>query len=361
MKLSFGRVSFSDVAIFAGVLALCGVLLAQNSKNPIQVALLRWYSANTVTAFTTCATPSILAFDGKHVWVACGSTGELQEYDASDGAPVATVTSVLNTGVFFSSLLYDGRNIWAAGNNSASAAVVRVNVAAVNSTAACSLVSGCSCPSLGTGCAGVTNVGAGATGMTFDGSNVWVANGNANNLSQIVANAPSPAATTVSFNTTCTQPLFLAFDGASVWVPCRKSNSVQLVKAVSPSQQTVLSGTASPSGLAYDGNNMWVSSSSGAVYEISPSGSSYAVSSAYSVPGGGGGGIAFDGKFLWVGDYSTAMVTKLLLGGPISSGAPPNVTLVNTYSGGLANPESPAFDGGNIWFANSGGNTVSKF
>jgi len=73
MKSSFKRLSLTDAAIVAGVLVLCGMLYAQNSKNPIQVALLRWYQMNSVTQFpgdNNCASPQNPVFDGAHIWVA---------------------------------------------------------------------------------------------------------------------------------------------------------------------------------------------------------------------------------------------------------------------------------------------------
>ncbi len=361
MKFPFVRPSFRDFAIATGVLALSGVLCAQNAKNPIEVALLRWYQVNTAVQLSTCSPPSVLGFDGKHIWVACGNVSELHEYNSSDGSPIAAITSVFVSGVLFSSLLYDGENIWVSGNSNTAGFVTRINVSTVNGDAACVAGGGgCNCTSLGNACASVSNVLSGAGGMTFDGANVWVANGGANNLSRITANAQPPiAATTVTLNSACNQPLFLAFDGTNVLVPCRNSNSVQFVTLT---QQSLLTGITSPAWITYDGTDIWVTSTNGTVYEVSPSGSGHIVSSAKGITGGAGGGSAYDGKYLWVADYSTAMVTKLQLGGPItSSGSAPNITSMTAFSGGLTNPESPVFDGANVWFANSGGTTVSKF
>ena len=61
-------------------------------------------------------------------------------------------------------------------------------------------------------------------------------------------------------------------------------------------------------------------------------------------------GVAFDGSNIWVTNYGSSTVSKLLA----STGA-----TVGTYSVGT-NPWGVAFDGSNIWVANYGGNTVSK-
>src|SRR6267378_949190 len=39
-------------------------------SNPLQVALLKWYPANLVTAFRVGAAPEGLTFDGSSIWVA---------------------------------------------------------------------------------------------------------------------------------------------------------------------------------------------------------------------------------------------------------------------------------------------------
>ncbi|HZW91764.1 MAG TPA: hypothetical protein VFF64_02220 [Candidatus Eremiobacteraceae bacterium] len=61
------------------------------------------------------------------------------------------------------------------------------------------------------------------------------------------------------------------------------------------------------------------------------------------------GGVAFDGTNIWVANSGSGSVTELLA----SSGA-----VVGTYSVG-GNPQGVAFDGTNIWVAN-GSNSVTK-
>jgi len=74
-------------------------------------------------------------------------------------------------------------------------------------------------------------------------------------------------------------------------------------------------------------------------------------SSASFTVGSGPDAVAFDGANIWVANYFSNNVTKLLA----STGA-----LVGTYSVG-GYPDGVAFDGANIWVANSNGtNTVTK-
>lgn len=53
---------------------------AQNPNNPIQIALLRWYQANTASALAlenTCISPQGVAFDGANIWVGYGQGSHL--------------------------------------------------------------------------------------------------------------------------------------------------------------------------------------------------------------------------------------------------------------------------------------------
>src|ERR1700733_15061900 len=157
-------------------------LSAQNPANPIQVALLRWYQANTAAQISTCSSPSGMAFDGSHIWVACStSTGEVQEFNASDGALVQTITGVETP----YSLAYDGANIWVAdyGYN----AVTKINA----STGAMS--------------APIT-VGTEPRGMAFDGTYIWVTNYGSNSLSKIMATTGVVINTYNFVSTVCEAP-----------------------------------------------------------------------------------------------------------------------------------------------------------
>jgi DNA-binding beta-propeller fold protein YncE len=60
--------------------------------------------------------------------------------------------------------------------------------------------------------------------------------------------------------------------------------------------------------------------------------------------------VAFDGANIWVANSTTTNVTKLRA----SDGANLGTFPVGNY------PSAVAFDGANIWLANQGSNTVSK-
>jgi DNA-binding beta-propeller fold protein YncE len=286
---------------------LASPIWAQNASNPIQVALLRWYQANTAVNFSACTggKAGSAAFDGKHVWVTCYNINEVEELNASDGSLIATVTSLFSVpSLEISNILYDGANLWVSGSSSTTGAVVRLNVAAVNGFGSTSMT----CSALNTSqhpnnCVPITNIGSGTFGLTFDGTNVWVANSGSNSLSKIPPNSNNATTVTPS---NCSQPIGVAFssslDGSStyVWVTCYGSNTVQVLQQTGGANQYVLSGSgiSAPTSIAYDGSNMWVQSSGG-LNEISTP-APFTVNPSFPITGNGGGGFAFDGKYMWV-------------------------------------------------------------
>jgi hypothetical protein len=150
--------AFTKVVVVVPVLLFAIQLWAQSPTNPIQIALLRWYPANIVTQIQPCGEPQGLAFDGSHMWVACGGSGlgnnSLLKYNTSDLANVTPVGGITVPSPY--ELVYDGEYIWASTNN-LGGQVFKVN-AATGAIAA------------------MVNVGSNPHGMAFDGTNVWVAN-----------------------------------------------------------------------------------------------------------------------------------------------------------------------------------------
>ena len=84
--------------------------------NPLKVALLKWYKANTVyTEFPVGNQPVGIAFDGASIWTANSGDGTVTKLQASDGTVLGTFSSGggAPTGVTF-----DGANIWVANGSS---------------------------------------------------------------------------------------------------------------------------------------------------------------------------------------------------------------------------------------------------
>lgn len=62
--------------------------------NPLKVALLRWYRANTVfTIFPVGKEPIGIAFDGSNIWTANWNDGTVTKLQASDGTVLGTFSS----------------------------------------------------------------------------------------------------------------------------------------------------------------------------------------------------------------------------------------------------------------------------
>jgi DNA-binding beta-propeller fold protein YncE len=78
-------------------------------SNPLKVALLKWYQANTVsTTFPVGTQPQGVAFDGASIWVANQMDNTLTKISANDGTVLGTFGADQKPiGVAF-----DGANLW---------------------------------------------------------------------------------------------------------------------------------------------------------------------------------------------------------------------------------------------------------
>ena len=88
------------------------------SLNPLQIAILRWYSANQALPDITVGThPTGIAFDGANIWVT-NSGGNVTKLRSSDGALLGTYA----VGGAPQAVAFDGVQIWVANfwNNSVS-------------------------------------------------------------------------------------------------------------------------------------------------------------------------------------------------------------------------------------------------
>ena len=78
--------------------------------NPLKVALLRWYKANTVyTMFPVGKEPVGIVFDGASIWTANSGDNTVTKLQASDGTVLGTFSS---GGGQPNGLTFDGANIW---------------------------------------------------------------------------------------------------------------------------------------------------------------------------------------------------------------------------------------------------------
>ena len=165
--------------------------------NPLKVALLKWYRANTTTRFTVGQQPYGVAFDGANIWTAnFGDVpGTVTKLRASDGEVLGT----FNVGAEPYGVTFDGANVWVSNQQDGTVDKLRASDGKSLGTFRVGPVPGwmafdgahvwvTTAPSQGNGSVsklrasdgkilGTFTVGQGPTAVAFDGANVWVTNG----------------------------------------------------------------------------------------------------------------------------------------------------------------------------------------
>ncbi len=297
------------------------------TRNPLQIALLRWYEANTTgMSLTVGAFPDQLAFDGEHMWVTNWGPDTVTKFRAGDGAIIGVYPAGSNP----NPIAFDGYHIWVGAEDSPLVTKIRAS----DGTTVASFNAGTS----------------GHWGMAFDGANIWVTNTGSNSVTKIRARDNAILGT----YTTGDRPNGVAFDGTHIWVMNADSNTVTKLRA---SDGALVGNYAVPHGLwgygvVFDGTNIWVTTAGDTVTKIRASDG--AILGTYSA-GIWPAFLAFDGAHIWVTNYNypcpgPGTVTKLRA----SDGA-----LVGSYTVGRC-PLGITFDGANVWVANSYSHTVSK-
>jgi hypothetical protein len=286
------------------------ILDARARLNPLKIALLHWYLADTSTVFPVGNQPYGLCFDGANIWTANFAGNNVTKVRASDGEVLGTFA----VGSQPFGVTFDGADVWVSNEKDNSVTKLRASDG----------------KNLGTFAAGTF-----PSWMAFDGQNLWIPNSPSSGLGTVTrmrTDGVILGAFQVGPN-----PIAAAFDGADVWVTNNGSNTVTKLRA---SDGTVL-GTFTvgynPIGVAFDGTNIWVANrGDGTVSKLRASDG--AVLGTFPTPNGGYG-IAFDGTYIWV------LRT--------SDGA--QVASKQLQSTGVA------FDGAYVWAAETNHNRVHKF
>ena len=151
---------------------------------------------------------------------------------------------------------------------------------------------------------------------------------------------------------TGSEPSGVAFDGTNIWVANSASNSVSRYNPATNSaigSPIAIGAGTGPWGLAFDGTNMWVTnSSSDSVSRINAT--TGVVGPTINV-GAQPQAILFDGSTLWVANTGSNSVTRINPATASVIGAP--ITVGST-------PWDLAFDGSVIWVTNNGSNSVTR-
>ena len=90
--------------------------------------------------------------------------------------------------------------------------------------------------------------------LLFDGSHIWVANQQSDNLMKLRASDGLNMGTFA----TGTRPVALTYDGTHVWVANKMSNNVMKFLAKDGSLVATIAVGQQPEGLAFDGKDVWV-------------------------------------------------------------------------------------------------------
>jgi hypothetical protein len=291
-----------------------------------------WTPQNeTILALTTVGSlPVVAKFDGADLWVSNLSSGSVSRVRASDGRLLETWTGA---GSAEGIVLALGRVLVTGNQNPGKLYMIdpRLPAGAVTTVS--------------------TALGAGARGIAFDGTHVWTANGQGGSVSIVTPGASTPwtAATVLSG---FTHPTGILYDGSNVWVTDPNVGTLLKLDAAGAILQTVTCGI-SPAFPVFDGTNIWVpNATSGSVTVVRAS--TGAVLQTLT-----GNGLdnafasSFDGERILVSNFNQASVSLF----KAASLAPLGVFSVGAGSG----PGSAASDGASFWIPLGNASKIARF
>jgi hypothetical protein len=134
-------------------------------------------------------------------------------------------------------------------------------------------------------------------------------------------------------------PRGLAFDGQNIWVTNQSSNNVTKLRANDGANLGTFAVGTGPTGIAFDGTNIWVmnSSSSNLTKLRASDGANLGTIASVS-----GNDVVFDGANIWVASFNGGMVGRYRASDGASLG----------FVAAGNSPRGLVFDGANIWVSN---------
>jgi outer membrane lipoprotein-sorting protein len=207
-------------------------------------------------------------------------------------------------------------------------------------------------------------------GIAFDGTNLWVANqGGVNSNNGSVTEF---SAATGAFIRNVAPPLaaitMIVAVGGNLWatsgsqlLELRKSDGAVLQTLNDDSCSAGPIGPLTPTGMATDGTNIWLTGGSIAYLQawvVNPSNNSCVGTVPLASDSSSAEGITFDGTHMWLSDYGSSADT-----GSVTEVTASNLTVVRQIaaSGDQFNePMSGGFDGTHVWFPNYKNSTVTE-
>jgi hypothetical protein len=192
-------------------------------------------------------------------------------------------------------------------------------------------------------------------GMAYDGANVWVTN-----YSSVTGQAPVITKLRGSDGALLGRypiPLYSAsavFDGSYIWLTDHGAgftpDTLTRLRPDGTVEGVYPAGQFAPSGIIFDGENIWSISSIGHLV-VKIRASDAAIIATYTIDSLGSFYLTYDGANIWVTNYLNDTVTKLRA----SDGV-----VLGTFDGGHS-PAGITFDGGNIWVASYLDSSLRKF
>ena len=188
-------------------------------------------ATNAVSTLSGFAWPYQVAHDGEHVWATNNDNGTVSRFDAGGIIESIPVGNDAFSGP--SGMAFDGRTLWVA--LSFDDTVQRIDVATGD-------------------VATPIPVGDLPRGMAYDGAYVWVANQGSGTVSKIL-----PATNDVIYSLPVAYVYALAVDGAHLWATAGYAEAVAKIDPVGNQVLDLIPVGGHPTGLVFDGTNVWVS------------------------------------------------------------------------------------------------------
>jgi len=178
-----------------------------------------------------------------------------------------------------------------------------------------------------------------ASGLAFDGRDIWMADLRTDRLIRI---DPVSGKGTASIPSPGFWPTGLAWDGKNLWSIDQKQAKIYRVDAADGCiLQVIDAPTRSPEGLAWDGKNLWISDSKAKeIIEIDPEDGT--AIRTLPAPDRSPQGLAFDGRFLWSADRLSDEIYMI---------DPASGAVILTASSPGPYPRGVAWDGQTLWIA----------
>jgi hypothetical protein len=240
----------------------------------LSVARVRAGDGRLLETWTVASgTYGVLSALGRIFVTSAGGSPNLHRIDPSQPAGAATLIAS-NLPIACGQLAFDGSRIWTACAEGKLAIVTPAATIPWTVT--------------------TVTTGAGASGVLYDGFNIWAAD-DSSHLLKFASNGAILQSVTVG-----DAPSYPVFDGTNIWVPNAFSASVSVVRASSGAVLATLTGNGLNTAFqaAFDGQRVMVTSSSGSLSlwkaaDLTPLGF-------LSVPGMAPIGVASDGVNFWI-------------------------------------------------------------